>query len=142
LLFADAWIQVDFHASLEALDITNPETWNRYAYVMNEPNGKYDLLGLSCSILLNNSLSLLSAPQLSALQSTLQSILGQAGADVSVDTAASTADITFNLTVTQNPTAYSNMNTAATVGYTVPLEGGGISNRGFVFAEVSYLQMF
>jgi RHS repeat-associated protein len=41
------WLVPD-PASLAAVDITNPQTWNRYAYVMNNPLGYIDPLGLYC----------------------------------------------------------------------------------------------
>ncbi len=36
--------------SLAAVDITNPQTWNRYAYVMNNPLNSTDPLGLKCGV--------------------------------------------------------------------------------------------
>jgi RHS repeat-associated protein len=35
-------------AGLAAVDITNPQTWNRYAYLANNPLNKVDPLGLYC----------------------------------------------------------------------------------------------
>jgi RHS repeat-associated protein len=43
------WISPD-PAGLGAVDTTNPQTWNRYAYVMNNPLANIDPLGL-CSLL-------------------------------------------------------------------------------------------
>ena len=37
-------------AGLAAVDITNPQTWNRYAYVVNNPLNAVDPLGLYCAI--------------------------------------------------------------------------------------------
>jgi RHS repeat-associated protein len=39
------WISPD-PAGLAAVDITNPQTWNRYAYAINNPLGLVDRLGL------------------------------------------------------------------------------------------------
>ena len=41
------WISPD-PAGVAAVDITNPQTWNRYPYVANNPLSFLDLLGLSC----------------------------------------------------------------------------------------------
>ncbi len=40
------WLVPD-PAGLAAVDPTNPQTWNRYAYVMNNPLSAVDLLGLA-----------------------------------------------------------------------------------------------
>jgi RHS repeat-associated protein len=39
------WLAPD-PAGLAAVDITNPQTWNRYAYVANNPLSNIDALGL------------------------------------------------------------------------------------------------
>jgi RHS repeat-associated protein len=41
------WLVPD-PAGLAAVDLTNPQTWNRYAYVANNPNSYVDPLGLAC----------------------------------------------------------------------------------------------
>jgi len=41
------WISPD-PAGLAAVDITDPQTWNRYAYVRNTPTGFTDPTGLGC----------------------------------------------------------------------------------------------
>ena len=43
------WLVPD-PAGLAAVDITNPQTWNRYAYVANNPLNATDPLGLYCSV--------------------------------------------------------------------------------------------
>ena len=129
------WLAPD-PAGLAAVDITNPQTWNRYAYVMNDPVDNYDPLGLSCSIYLNNSLNLLSPGQLSAMQSSLESVLAPANADVTVGMTLTNADNIFSITISQNPTAInSHLNPNSTVGYTAPTDGG-VSNSSWVFADV------
>jgi len=50
------WIQPD-PAGLAAVDITNPQTWNRYAYVNNNPLSNVDPTGLDC-IYLNDDNSI------------------------------------------------------------------------------------
>jgi RHS repeat-associated protein len=44
------WIQPD-PAGRKAVDVTNPQTWNRYAYVMNNPVIYNDPTGLDCAYL-------------------------------------------------------------------------------------------
>src|SRR5271157_3156081 len=41
------WLVPD-PAGLAAVDLTNPQTWNRYAYANNNPLGNVDPFGLSC----------------------------------------------------------------------------------------------
>lgn len=48
------WISPD-PAGLSAVDPTNPQSWNRYAYVVNNPLGNVDPLGLDCVILQGDS---------------------------------------------------------------------------------------
>jgi len=43
------WLVPD-PAGLAAVDITNPQTWNRYAYLANNPLNATDPLGLYCAI--------------------------------------------------------------------------------------------
>ena len=43
------WLVPD-PAGLAAVDITNPQTWNRYAYVANNPLANKDPLGLYCAV--------------------------------------------------------------------------------------------
>jgi len=47
------WIQPDL-AGKGSVDPTNPQTWNRYAYALNNPLALFDPLGLDC-IYLNDS---------------------------------------------------------------------------------------
>jgi RHS repeat-associated protein len=42
------WISPD-PAGMAAVDLSNPQSWNRYAYVMNSPTNWIDPLGLVCS---------------------------------------------------------------------------------------------
>ena len=42
--------QVPDPAGTGAVDITNPQTWNRYAYVANNPLSNVDPLGLECGV--------------------------------------------------------------------------------------------
>ncbi|MFZ0770443.1 MAG: RHS repeat-associated core domain-containing protein [Candidatus Sulfotelmatobacter sp.] len=41
------WISPD-PAGLAAVDFSNPQSWNRYAYVQNSPMGSVDPIGLAC----------------------------------------------------------------------------------------------
>lgn len=41
------WISAD-PSALSSVDPTNPQSWNRYAYVLNNPLGAVDPLGLDC----------------------------------------------------------------------------------------------
>jgi RHS repeat-associated protein len=43
------WITPD-PLGIGAVDITNPQTWNRYAYVGNNPLNAVDPLGLHCAV--------------------------------------------------------------------------------------------
>jgi len=43
------WLTPD-PAGLAAVDITNPQTWNRYAYLSNNPLNATDPLGLYCAV--------------------------------------------------------------------------------------------
>ena len=47
------WISPD-PAGLSAVDPSNPQSWNRYAYVLNNPLSAIDLLGLDCARLLDD----------------------------------------------------------------------------------------
>ncbi len=47
------WLVPD-PAGVDAVDITNPQTWNRYAYVGNQPLNSTDPLGLYCAIDVNS----------------------------------------------------------------------------------------
>jgi RHS repeat-associated protein len=47
------WIQPD-PAGLSAVDSTNPQTWNRYAYVLNNPLSLGDPTGLDCVYMSND----------------------------------------------------------------------------------------
>jgi RHS repeat-associated protein len=42
--------QVPDPSGMAAVDITNPQTWNRYAYVANNPLSNVDPLGLKCGL--------------------------------------------------------------------------------------------
>ena len=46
------WISPD-PAGLAAVDPSNPQSWNRYAYVTNNPTGYVDPLGLSCHLFID-----------------------------------------------------------------------------------------
>jgi len=43
------WLSPD-PAGIASMDLTNPQTLNRYAYVMNNPTGNIDPLGLFCPV--------------------------------------------------------------------------------------------
>jgi RHS repeat-associated protein len=68
------WISPD-PAGLDAVDPTNPQTWNRYSYVGNEPCSRIDALGLfSCTVsaTLSGATGLLPG-QVSQIEQTIQS---------------------------------------------------------------------
>ena len=65
---------------MKAVNITNPQTWNRYAYVTNDPCSEVDPLGLfssTCqfSVAISNQAGL-SVGQISAIQTRVNNIFG------------------------------------------------------------------
>ena len=93
-------------AGLAAVDITNPQTWNRYAYVTNDPCDQVDPLGLFSSncqfnVAIDNQVGL-SAGQISGIENRINSIFGATtgtnGESVGVKFGSGTADSTLTLT--------------------------------------------
>src|SRR5215831_13306004 len=73
------WISPD-PAGLAAVDITDPQTWNRYAYVRNNPCSFVDPLGLdSCNFnIAVNTDGWLNAAQVSAFKAEFSKIFATA----------------------------------------------------------------
>ena len=100
------WIVPD-PAGLAAVDITNPQTWNRYAYVSNDPCNQVDPLGLFSSncqfnVAIDNQVGL-SSGQISGIENRINNIFGATtgtnGESVGVKFGAGgTADATLTLT--------------------------------------------
>ncbi len=78
------WMHPD-PAGLAAVDPTNPQSWNRYAYVLNNPCSLVDPFGL-CSFNIGVYATVpFSKNQLKALQNSLESIFATAGVGVKFD---------------------------------------------------------
>jgi RHS repeat-associated protein len=78
-------------------DPTNPQSWNRYAYVLNSPCTLYDQLGLDvCTLNIGlTGTSHLSDPNLLALEQNLRKLF--AGADVNLSFSSGTGDLNLQL---------------------------------------------
>lgn len=103
------WISPD-PAGLAAVEPENPQTWNRYAYVTNNPCGLTDPLGLATRC--NLSLKLIQGPgvdigSMRQFTSELQRIFGAAG--VGIQLTSGPANFTFNVAhATDLPPNYPN----------------------------------
>jgi RHS repeat-associated protein len=90
------WISPD-PAGLAAVDPTNPQSWNRYAYAANEPCDTIDLLGLcNFNIAVTNTKNLTDAEAKSAWNE-IERLFGLAGLGA-MFTSPQNADFTENLT--------------------------------------------
>jgi RHS repeat-associated protein len=131
------WLTTDNHRG----DPLNPQSWNRYAYVLNNPCSFTDLLGLDpCSfniavvIMRNTGLT---GSQVAALQNEMAWVLGQAGVGVSF-VQPDSADYTVTVSP-YNPPALS----SSVLGFTpfdpsspvTPVAARHVENYGFVLAS-------
>ncbi len=76
------WPQPD-PAGLAAIDVSNPQSWNRYAYAYNSPCSQTDPLGLdTCSFTIRvKNKAKLTSDQLTAIEGRINDVLGSALAD-------------------------------------------------------------
>ena len=94
-------------AGLAAVDATNPQSWNRYVYVLNDPCALYDPLGLApCKFNIAVYSSQLSNSQSRALQNALRSIFSTAGVGVSFNFSGS-PDFSLSVVPSGTPVGYS-----------------------------------
>jgi RHS repeat-associated protein len=109
-----SWLTPDPIGRL-AVDITTPQSWNRYAYVSNDPCNWQDPLGSEeCNFTMNvNNQAGLTSNQVGEVEAQIQAIFGQtddgSGNNVTVSFVSSTdADSTINLTNASwyNPTTW------------------------------------
>jgi RHS repeat-associated protein len=105
------WMSPD-PAGLMAVDPSNPQTWNGYAYVVNDPCSLTDALGLKYLCTLNvavNNSGLISPSQLNTLMQTLGDVFATADvgvsfnfsgpADYSLDVTTSAAGLGYHQSV-------------------------------------------
>jgi len=133
------WISPD-PAGLAAVDPSDPQSWNRYAFALNNPCALIDPLGLdpTCAfnIAVNNS-GIIDQSQLNTLEATLKGIFEQAGVGVNFNFPGE-PDYTLNVTAAAGyfdpnigpgapPVTVSNA-----LGATVPGANGWPGNVGFV----------
>jgi RHS repeat-associated protein len=94
------WLVPD-PAGLAAVDLTNPQTWNRYAYVTNDPCDQVDPLGLfasTCQFNIKiNGQNLLSGPQLSDAEGEINRILGSNNSGLGANFSGGSPDFTISL---------------------------------------------
>jgi len=127
------WISPD-PAGMAAVNLSNPQTWNRYAYVGNEPCNSIDPFGLnSCTLQLRvtSQLGNLPFPAI-GLQNYLNSIFGPGGVQVAVNSSA-TPDYTLH----DVPTLFappSAQNSPGALGYTTNFAGFPL-NSGYILSE-------
>ena len=114
-------------------DATNPQSFNRYSYVQNDPVNFVDQSGLcSFSVALGNQ-SNISADQLQAMMSRISEIFVAAGQQINF-LPANARGSDFNLTVYSSVAASGRTELPRTVGSTDRL-GSGISNVGRLYVD-------
>jgi RHS repeat-associated protein len=121
------WISPD-PAGLAAVDLANPQTWNRYAYVGNDPCGYIDALGLSqCSLSVGISFQdFISSAMQKNIESTLQGLFGP---DIALQfVVGGVGDVNVNVAAF---TSFPGANGATGVGE-VPTVNGQPLNSGIV----------
>ena len=125
-------------------DVTNPQSLNRYAYVMNSPCSYTDPLGLDpCgfNIAINNS-GLINQSQLSTLEQALKGVFATAGvgvsfnfsgaADYSLDVTTSAAGLGYHQSV---PGLIEGSPQDPNAGGETPGFGNYIANFGMVYVD-------
>jgi RHS repeat-associated protein len=111
-----------------SLDITDPQTFNRYAYSRNDPVNLIDPTGLctfNIRVIGGNNIN---ADTRRAMEREITRIFNQAGHQVQFDNPAN-ADRTYNL----NLTNFEPSHLPTALGATSPDGSGGISNRGAAY---------
>lgn len=91
-------------AGVAAVDLTNPQTWNRYVYVSNDPCAELDPLGLATcrlKVQLINDVGLTSG-QVNSTEKVIQQVFGQTtdpdGNSVGIDFTDKNPDATLSIT--------------------------------------------
>jgi RHS repeat-associated protein len=99
------WMTPD-PSGLAAVDASNPQSWNRYTYALNDPCALVDPLGLdTCKFNIGVYANQLSQTQLKALQNSLAAIFNAAGVGVNFSFSGN-ADFSFSVVPSGTPVGY------------------------------------
>jgi RHS repeat-associated protein len=115
-------------------DISNPQSLNRYSYVVNNPCNLVDPLGLKCTISVSNLGNRLSPIQASIVGGEILSLLWEYDVDATI---VSGKNADFNVLIASNPEEYGMKNVKpSAVAFTYrSTEGGPIEPVGWAFID-------